>query len=498
MSCQQEEFTEPPQTEDEFLVEVNFKSENSINENTATRTLNPSQEADVKDINLYMFHKTTGICVKRYISGATTLLLSLIKGEYDVYAIANHGSDMGNKTKPDMERFEFSTVSESALEKNSALPMSAKTSVNIPDGRSIRLLLTRAVAKIDAQVNVVAGFNFAVQYMEVVNAPRCCRAFSQNSSLSAIKYPSRNSRSMSFYLFENYQGINSSITTEQQKNIHSAPQLATYIHIVGTTNGKKVEYSIFLGENNTSNFNVVRNKNYSYLINLKGVNDYDSRLNVASLEVMPFKSTYLVGQTANTSISLSCTENSSNNYSILLKRIQGSGSWMVNGAIYQENSPYMFLPSGQTFKTVPFTYTQNTASPVRILLTMKDNNNVTFTRELVTEFKEMQTIKISVKYANLSNKTIDIWCEASAPVASTLTVDVYLLAALISHGGTLSRGANFYPVLTFTNSSTKSNVQNLSITPNADNSGIQVGRDMPTIRALSKTSDLNGLINYVK
>ena len=61
-----------------------------------------------------------------------------------------------------------------------------------------------------------------------------------------------------YYLLENRQGEVAGIGSQQQKDQTRAPEHATYIAIAGEADGTQVVYRIYLGANNTTDFNVGR------------------------------------------------------------------------------------------------------------------------------------------------------------------------------------------------------------------------------------------------
>ena len=83
-----------------------------------------------------------------------------------------------------------------------------------------------------------------------------------------------------FYMYENRRGVNTAITTQKDKNEKNAPVHATYVTIEGEVNKVKVVWRVYLGANNTSNFNIKRNCFYTYNITLNDAATADTRVNV--------------------------------------------------------------------------------------------------------------------------------------------------------------------------------------------------------------------------
>lgn len=83
----------------------------------------------------------------------------------------------------------------------------------------------------------------------------------------------------SFYMYENRRGVNSAITEQKDKNSTNAFTKSTYIEIKGISNTYKATWRIYLGSNNTNNYNIKRNSSYTYNITL-GLTTVDTRVDV--------------------------------------------------------------------------------------------------------------------------------------------------------------------------------------------------------------------------
>ena len=89
----------------------------------------------------------------------------------------------------------------------------------------------------------------------------CIRDSSDNRAAGELLNYSKqnisgNTFSGTFYVPENLQGVHASITDQKDKNPANAPAGATYLFIQGTTYGRQVAYYIYLGGNNTGDFNI--------------------------------------------------------------------------------------------------------------------------------------------------------------------------------------------------------------------------------------------------
>ena len=104
-------------------------------------------------------------------------------------------------------------------------------------------------------------------------------------------------------MFENRRGVVSSITKQKDKVVTNAPAHATYVEINGTVGSVPATWKIYLGANNTSNFNIKRNCTYTYNITLNDVVTADTRVNidwskVTDLSTAATANCYIASQTS--------------------------------------------------------------------------------------------------------------------------------------------------------------------------------------------------------
>lgn len=89
-----------------------------------------------------------------------------------------------------------------------------------------------------------------------------------------------------FYMLSNRRGENSTIKDQKQKNAENAPENASFFRIRGRSGENKiVDYIVYLGANNTSDFNVWPNEAHTYNITLSGDNETDTRISSYTLDI---------------------------------------------------------------------------------------------------------------------------------------------------------------------------------------------------------------------
>lgn len=81
------------------------------------------------------------------------------------------------------------------------------------------------------------------------------------------------------------QGTVPSITDQRAKNADNAPENASYLLIRAVRGAKALAYYVYLGENNTSDFNVRANTHYRFNISILGDSEVDTRVSSYELNV---------------------------------------------------------------------------------------------------------------------------------------------------------------------------------------------------------------------
>ena len=118
-------------------------------------SLDPSKEAEIYDLSLYVYNKIDpGVFRHVYIDVPNDRVdLSLPRGEYELFAIANTGSDPGEMTLEQLKDY----TCESAGDDDPAvkgLAMSAHRTLEVGVDAEIPILLERAVARVDLSITV--------------------------------------------------------------------------------------------------------------------------------------------------------------------------------------------------------------------------------------------------------------------------------------------------------------------------------------------------------
>ncbi|MFI3294147.1 MAG: DUF4906 domain-containing protein [Rikenellaceae bacterium] len=261
----------------------------NVSETTTTRSTGTAMERSVDDVNLYFFNDAMGIEQHIFVGSTTTITLPITPGEWAIYAVANIGSNMGDKSHDEVKGYSYDIVLESDLTYKESLIMSYSGSAEISEIESLNILFTRALSRVDLKVSLTgdAVSKVMLDRLRMVNMPKRSYLFDDSGAAPAssdlMTYDYRDCGDGStflFYMLENLSGTNSAITSESQKTADNAPSTAAYVEIEAETATSWVTYRIYLGENNTDDFNVRRNNIYDMEISIYSADASDFRTTV--------------------------------------------------------------------------------------------------------------------------------------------------------------------------------------------------------------------------
>ena len=366
-----------------------------------------TNDTRIDDINLYLFPVNGGQARHVYIAPVRPVVLELPKGDYTLYAIANLGHDAGERTQDFVRSLRVER--EPAALADAPFPMSAQQAVTVRGDTQIAVSLVRAVAKVNFSYTVAADFakSFHVKSVQFRSAPRSAALFdfsrAESSEAVADMPPveaSATAYAATCYLLENRQGEVAGIGYQQQKDQTRAPEHATYIAIAGEADGTQVVYRIYLGENNTTDFNVGRNRVYNIDARILGMNTVDWRVSTAELTVTPFAENHAPGEPATTELRLTSTNDPENVYYMSCHIDAGTGIVAIDGVERNPDTPYPLF-SGNGTVTADISYKQAEPGDVRLRLTVTDKYGFSMERVLTTVFKKPE---LTITYAQQGNE----------------------------------------------------------------------------------------------
>ena len=315
-----------------------------------------ADETRLDDINLYLFPADGASPRHMYAASQRTVSLELPDGRYTLYAVANLGTDTG--LLPEAEVRALRCVWNPDGTDAGVLPMSAMQTFTVRGTTQIGVELVRTVA---------ADFRSAlsIRSVRLCNVPRFTAFFDEGriataEECTATKAAPANSDGYSavYYLPENLQGE------------------ADGLHVV---------YRIYLGENDTSDFNIARNRVYRIEARILGRNTVDWRVSTTEVSVTPFAERHALGRTATAQLRVVSTNNDRSTCFLTCEREEGDGNATLDGEPIVFGEPYPFL-SGDGDRTVEIAYTQQREGDVRLRLVLTDESGLHAERVLRTNY----------------------------------------------------------------------------------------------------------------
>lgn len=368
-----------------------------------TKAPTDAQEKTVKDLNLYLFCKNAaGKDEHIYSAGSANITRKLTVGDYDLFVITNAGGDLGNMTRAQVEQSARTVGGEAALETGSALPLSAKTSFSVKAAMTVPVVLRRIVACIELNLSVAPQQRerIAPRSVQILSAPRLAAYFADNAPSeddAVTDYASRSitghSYNGTFYVPENLQGTVAGITDPTQKAPDKAPEQATCIHIEAVNQtGRKLDYFIYPGENDTDNFDIRRNRRYIVHATVMGENTIDTRVSTTDVVLGSVKPSYRPDEPLSTELRLLTVNNPDPSYSFSYRIYEGAASELrIQGRPLAQNTPLPVDFSGSEYR-LPILYTQAAPGEVRIGLSVTDGYGYSVEKELRATYKAPEPI----------------------------------------------------------------------------------------------------------
>lgn len=250
-----------------------------------------TDEQTVRDVNLFLYDPRGMLPDRHFYVESGTVECSVLPGQYEAYAVANVHKDMGEMTREQLHAVQLPSVTRYTM-----LPMSGHTTLTVENRMPAPVItVRRTVAKIVCNITIESSVVYAMklQSVQIVNAAASTKLFEEeqtadrfiNIATTEIGTLEGRKATRTFYLLENCQGDIPSITTQQQKCAANAPKGATFVRIKAQNAGLQATYDVYLGENNTSNFDVRRNTVQTLDIRIKGDNEVDARIHSFEVKI---------------------------------------------------------------------------------------------------------------------------------------------------------------------------------------------------------------------
>ena len=254
-----------------------------------TASTRSTDENNIRDLNFYLYDTRGNTVLHRYQT-ATTLHFECLAGDYTLCVVANMHRDMGDLSPAELAACAVSYTSDFA-----DLPMTGRLETTIPasQGKTVTLPpleLRRRVAKVAYNIAVVPA-DIELHSVRICSVPKSAGLFDDDmppadgyTDTPGTMLSGREASGLC-YLLPNPQGTNPAIVDQRQKNRDNAPEHASCLPIRATRGEKVLAYRIYLGENNTDNFDVRPNTSHTLDITIRGDNEVDTRISSYILRI---------------------------------------------------------------------------------------------------------------------------------------------------------------------------------------------------------------------
>ena len=247
-----------------------------------------TDEDVVTDVNLYLFGRNNTVSLHKYTTGSR-VEFECPAGDYMLYVVVNRHEDLGACREQQLAAQTFGY-----RENPADLPMSYAGEVTIHASNNTVELpaveVRRQVAKIACNISVSRqAADIVLKSVCLYNIPRKGQMFGNGTPVpdaagytiggyAEIPSGSASRYAAVFYVPENRQGTVAGITSQRDKNRDNAPVNASYLMIRAVRGEKVLAYRVYLGENNTSDFNVRGNTHHTLNIAILGDDEVDTRV----------------------------------------------------------------------------------------------------------------------------------------------------------------------------------------------------------------------------
>ena len=370
-----------------------------------TRGLTPEEESRIADVNLWAVHTLTGIVEHRYLHGAETVPLTLTQGRWRLYAVANHGSDLGTLDAEAVEALRADIPPHAPDDTDFLLPMAGRTETDVSGPASVTLTLERLAARVRLDIETAPEIAGRLNILEVqpLSVPSGVVCFSGDAVGEFGDWPPQECGTSAFsavyYLPENLAGEIPHIASPEERTHLNAPEDATGFRISTLYEGKPVYYHVYPGDNGTSDFNLRRNRTYVLNVTLCGANPEDARVAACDMTLTPSAGEVQAGQTFSTRLCFTARNNADNTFDLAWRFISGEAEVSVSGGLPDPPGVFYYgLAGNEIDEYFDIAVTSDREGPVELEFYSTDRYGQVFARRVTVNFLAADRIDFTVMY----------------------------------------------------------------------------------------------------
>lgn len=269
-----------------------------------------NEENTIHNITVFQFDGEGGdadpLVVLRYVdSDLNNLVLGLMQPKSDptrkqfLYLVANAGTQLQDFTGTYGElKQKLIPVNDAGIADGNMI-MTASLSTEVSSLITIPIKFLRRLAKINVTYSIAADVNFTPARLQLRVVPKSFAledisdprpSASADNFYNYISITDNISNGHTWYMPENLRGIGNA-SDAKNKIASTAPSgqedFCTYVELSGLYQrdgvSQLVSYRVYLGGNNTTDYNVEANRIYNVNLSVKGINDADKRITVETL-----------------------------------------------------------------------------------------------------------------------------------------------------------------------------------------------------------------------
>ena len=296
---------------------VNVEFSVSCSDSTETKSSISASETAVTNLNLLVYYDGK-LEASSYIESPTSFSMSLVKGRtYNMYALANMGKVSAPATEDQMLIYQYSISKITDIKQS--LPMCWTTEDKTISGTSpaISIILERMVSRINFNIDSSELEDFTVTAVRLRQGALKMYPFFENGSGGSRASSSSDvgdgdwasssdltglnaGGKATFYALENCQGVllpgNKSAESKIPSEIPSSADLCTYLEMTASYSGEyegvpvssdNVVYRFYIGNDNCSDFNVIRNNDVDISLTVTRDRIFDESWRVSYGEDLP-------------------------------------------------------------------------------------------------------------------------------------------------------------------------------------------------------------------
>ena len=296
---------------------VNVEFSVSCTDSTKTKSSISASETAVANLNLLVYYDGK-LEASSYIESPTSFSMSLVKGRtYNMYALANMGKVTAPATEDQMLSYQYSISKITDIKQGFPMCWTIEGKTISGTSPSISIILERMVSRINFNIDSSELEDFTVTAVRLRQGALKMYPFFENgnggsrasspadvgdgdwASSSDLTRLNAGGKA-TFYALENCQGVllpgNKSAESKIPSEIPSSADLCTYLEMTASYSGEyegvpvssdNVVYRFYIGNDNCSDFNVIRNNDVDISLTVTRERIFDESWRVSYGEDLP-------------------------------------------------------------------------------------------------------------------------------------------------------------------------------------------------------------------